>query len=206
MFSEDFQSAIVNAAFAAAQAATCSMSTPLPSYTYSQGNAYIRIPSEQPPPNLLVDHQLLRPAAQDPQPLAARPPQRVLSEVTNVDHSGSPDVAADVSSKPHEQHEAALHTSFQMLLQHHAAELESRRRIEEELQSLRKKYDELHQEHQSLVTSFHKAETDKCVAIANAKAAEKAAKEREASIEKLEQQVRKCHTLMKRWTRTSSNS
>ena len=82
---------------------------------------------------------------------------------------------------------------MQLLAQQHAAELECRRAVERELQALRTRHEEevtaLRQKNEELVVAAHEAKLRCAVAEANAKAAEKAAKERETNNTKLEKEA-----------------
>ena len=165
VMSQEFQSAIATAAFAAATAATSSMAAPQatqPQGAWSHQGGY----STHPQMHAHNPYAMQSMARQLP-PSAPRP-------------SEPQPQAADDGLAP--QADAALQTSFQLLVQQHAAELEARRKVEAELKELRGKYDELQ-------AAYHKADVDKCVAVANAKSAEKTVKEKEASIGRLEEQV-----------------
>jgi hypothetical protein len=76
----------------------------------------------------------------------------------------------------------ALQAAMQLLVQQHALELEARRMVERELHDLREKYD-------ALVATSSKTELECAVAVANSKAAEKAAKEKDTAIGRLEEQA-----------------
>ncbi|KAL1508115.1 hypothetical protein AB1Y20_007707 [Prymnesium parvum] len=181
----DPHAAIATAAFAAAHAAS-SMNFP----ASARADARWVVPPTPQPLQYYAHHPT--------QPFAQQHIARPQAEIAHMPHEAISDARAAVRNN-----EAAetgqgmgelegtpkLDVHFQLLLRQHAAELEARRRVEEEMQALRRQHDELQARHQELVSTCHKAEIEKSVAVANAKAAEKAAKEREASIERLEQQV-----------------
>ena len=166
--SQEFQAAIATAAFAAATAATSSMAAP--QNTPQGAWAHQGYPAH------------LQPQAHNPYTM--QPMMRQLPTSAPRGSESQPRASDDgAPSGDAPPADAALHASFQLLVQQHAAELEARRKVEAELQELRGKYDELQ-------AAYHKADVDKCVAVANAKSAEKTVKEKEASIGRLEEQVR----------------
>ena len=105
-------------------------------------------------------------------------------------------VAPDASGTPDHEGRPQLLQQYANLVQltqqqahTMAAEVESRRVVVQELQTARAACTEWQERYDALMAKAHDAEVRRAVAEANAKAAEKAAKEREATIAKLEEQA-----------------
>ncbi|KAL3920441.1 MAG: hypothetical protein SGPRY_005249 [Prymnesium sp.] len=187
----DLHAAIASAAFAAAHAATSMSGASHPSHP--QINWFAPHHAHSTPPSGYVLMERGNPPAAAPygQSLGSREHDGSSFAADQTEQTSEALEKGHVSNPtlPHES-ESTFQSSLQLLIQQHAAELEARRRAESELHEVRRKHDELQNKFQELLVTFHKADVDKCVAVANAKSAEKAAKEREASIERLEGQVR----------------
>jgi hypothetical protein len=167
-----FQTAIATAAFAAATAATASMPAQPQAHPMSLPSGWTyQLPYQQPPPDV---HGIYSPMMLTHHPVAAQPapPQTSDEPVAAGSDAASPSTTAIES----------LQGSMQLLLQQHAIELEARRSLERELLELRGRHDDL-------LATCNKAELDKAVAVANAKAAKAAAEERANTIKKLEDQA-----------------
>ena len=169
-----FQIAFATAAFAAATAATSAHQfAPSPGWTYP-------LPYQQPQPQLVMLHDGIQHPAASLQMAARVQRAQQASELASAT-SQPTETTAPVTLKVTEGSEA-LQAAMQLLVQQHALELEARRMVERELHDLREKYD-------ALVATSSKAELECAVAVANSKAAEKAAKEKDTAIGRLEEQA-----------------